>query len=166
MILLRRALPGLMGESLARAIWLLSHATNHPDISWTKRNWIPRAIEEQVRAALRWSTSEVYSLVTAVESRARDGEPGWERGGLGECLWHLLAPDPDLRRLAREAVGLTLEAGDLDAAFRLLVIAQYVADDPAQEADEVLRRHPDLLAHELTASLTEELLRSGEVPVY
>lgn len=166
LILLRHALPGLSGDSLARAIWLLSHATNHPDIFWTKRNWIPRAIEEQVRAALRWSASEVYLLVAAVESRASEGEPGWERGGLGQCLWHLLAPDPDLRRRAQEAVGLALNDGNLDAAFRLLVIAQYVAGDSAQEVDELLRRHPDLLAHELTAWLAEEVRQSGEVPVY
>ena len=105
-------------------------------------------------------------MVAAAESRARDGEPGWERGGLGQCRWHLLTPDPDLRWRAREAVGLALDEGDLDAAFRLLVIAQYVADDRAQEVNEALRRHPDLLAHELTAWLADELLWSGEVPVY
>jgi hypothetical protein len=46
------------------------------------------------------------------------------------------------------------------------VIAQYVAGDSAQEVDELLRRRQDLLAHELTAWLAEEVRQSGEVPVY
>ena len=166
LIMLRRVLPSLRAESLSRTIWLLSHATNHPDILWTERNWIPRAIEEQVRASLRWSTSEVYSLVAAVEIRTKAGEPGWERGGLGQCLWHVLAPDPNLRRQAREALALALDDGELDTAHRLLVIAQYLADNSAQEVDELLLRHPDLLSHELTAWLIEEVQRAGELPVY
>lgn len=166
LILLRRALPGLDGYSFMRALVALSHATDHPDIFWSKKNWIPRAIEDQARATFRWSASELYLLVAAVEARAREGDLSWERGGLGQCLWHLLAPDPGLRRRAEDAIGLALDDGDLDAAFRLLVIAQYRASDADREVTDLLGRYPNLLSHELMAYFADEVQRVGAIPVY
>lgn len=166
-ILLRRALLSLAGESLRRAIWLLSHVASNPDIFWHSENWIPPAIEDEVKPSLRWSAAEVYHLVSAVEAAAQAGDaPGWERGGLGQCLWHLLAEDPGLLAAARSAIGLAVADGDLDAAFRILVIAQFRAKDSLAEVTAALEQHPELGTHELATELTEAVRAEGYVLVY
>lgn len=166
-ILLRRALLNLSGESLRRAIWLLSHVAAHPDILWHSGNWIPRAIEDEVRPWLRWSPAEVYHLVSAVEAAAQAGDaPGWERGGLGQCLWYLLAEDPGLLAAARYAIGLAIADGDLDAAFRILIIAQYRAKDSLAEITTALEQHPALRTHDLAEELAEAVRAEGYVSVY
>ena len=79
-----------------------------------------------MRDAFRWSPRELYDLIALVE---HDSEhwPGWERGGLGQCLWCLLIEDPDLHRKSRRALACAMDNDDLDSALRLLVIHQYAA---------------------------------------
>ncbi|MDN5767828.1 MAG: DUF4365 domain-containing protein [Humibacillus sp.] len=166
-ILLRRALLNLSGESLRRAIWLLSHLVPHPDILWHSGNWIPRTIEDEVRPWLRWSPAEIYHLVSAVEAATEDDEvPGWVRGGLGQSLWHLLVEDPGLLAGARSAMSLAVAQEDLDAAFRLLIIAQYRAKDSLAEITTAMEQHPELRSHELAAELAEAVRAEGYVSVY
>lgn len=162
-ILLRRALPGLKEVSLRNAIVRLSHLTPHPDIFWHQGNWIPPEIERQVEPTFQWSPQEVHHLVQAVE-----GLGGvWERGGLGQCVWSLLIMDRDLRSNVLPAVGMALAAGHLDAAFRLLIIQQYLArEDPATAVRQVLATHPQLKDHHLTEELLLLIAEFGRLDVY
>lgn len=59
MILLRRLLPHMRGSSLLDGITVLAHATPHPDILWSPRNWISTPVKEEVQAAMHWSSSEL-----------------------------------------------------------------------------------------------------------
>src|SRR5947199_384619 len=79
-------------------------------------------------------------LVCAIESLDEPGS-GWERGGLGQCLWSLLAEDPNLLRSVPMAIDLALTREELDAAFRLLIIYQYLAEDPLVVVKDALDRH-------------------------
>jgi hypothetical protein len=164
-LLLRRMLPALEGESLRHAIEVLSHLTPHPDIFWHHGNWIPPEIERQVQPTFRWSSQEVCDLVRAVEHMDEEGS-GWERGGLGQCLWCLLIEDPDLRSSVLPAIGLALTSDDLDAAFRLLIIHQYLADDPLAAAREAIAMHPGVGAHLYTGELLRLIAEFGSVDVY
>lgn len=165
-ILLRRSLLSLEGEPLIRAIAFLSHIGDHPDIFWHKGNWIPEHIARQVRRSFRWSAVEVHYLLKAVEERIRQGDAGWDRGGLGQCLWHLLAPDQNLTEAATDAIGIFLRDDDLDCAFRALTLAQGRALDPRSVVSAAMHRFPRLDEHELAREYLAEVERHGFVPVY
>ena len=165
-ILLRRSLLSLEGEPLVRAIAFLSYLAGHPDILWHKGNWIPEHIADQVQPTFRWSPAEVHHLLRAVEERIREGEGGWVRGGLGQCLWHLLAADKNLTEVATEVIGIFLRDDDLDSAFRALTLAQGRARDPYAAVVTAMTRYPKLAEHELASYYVAEVERYGFVPVY
>jgi hypothetical protein len=114
----------------------------------------------------RWSAQEVCDLVRAVEHLTKDGDAGWERGGLGQCLWSLLIEDPDLRSAVLPAIGLALNVEDLEAAFQLLVIHQYLAEDPLVAARESIALHPGVREHVYTRELLQQIAEFGFVDVY
>lgn len=163
-LLLRWALPSLSGEPLRDSIKILSHLTPHPDIFWHSGNWVPPEIERQVQPAFRWSAQEVCDLVCAVEHLEEAG--GWERGGIGQCLWSLLIEDTNLLASASVAIGFALARGDSDAAFRLLIIYQYLADDPLAAAEDALGRYPELRAHPYANELVRDITEFGRIDVY
>jgi hypothetical protein len=87
-------------------------------------------------------------------------------GGLGQCLWHLLAEDKNLTVAATEAIGLFLNNDDLDSAFRALTLAQGRARDPRAAVADAIRRFPMLAEHELAPEYVAEVESWGFVPVY
>jgi len=90
----------------------------------------------------------------------------WERGGLGQCLYHLLVEDPSLRATLPHSLPIALSAGHLDAAFRLLILIQYLVNDAYAAADEALTQNPALQAHWFTAEFMEQIAEFGFVDVY
>jgi hypothetical protein len=80
LIILRRLILDLNPVALRKAIALLSHATPHPDIFWTKENWIPQEIEEQVQTTFRWTPQEIARMISVLDPEE------WGRGTLGQCL--------------------------------------------------------------------------------
>lgn len=164
-ILLRYSLGFLQGESLKTAIAVLSHLTPNPDIFWHRDNWVPPEIESEVRPTFRWSAQELFSLVSAVERLDEPGA-GWERGGLGQSLWSILAVDRGLSSVTLPAIALAIEGGDLDSAFRILIIHQYLAEDPPLAARDAVDRYPALLRHWFAGELFDELSEFGFFNVY
>lgn len=163
LLMLRRALPSLEGNSLHDAITVLSHLTPHPDIFWHAGNWVPPEIERQVQPAFTWSAREVCDLVCAVE-HLDEGDNSWERGGLGQSLWMLFTQDRQLRTVLPSALRLAVDLGDGDAALRLLVIHQYLADDPLSAARSALDRYPILRSHDLSDELVRQIEEFGRLP--
>lgn len=165
LILLRRLLPSLAGRSLYDAISVLAHVTPHPDILWTKHNWIPQAVEEAVRATFRWRPDELADLVHAVESMD-DGGASWQRGGLGQSLWSIMVIDPGLCARLPAAIRACVEDERIEAAVRLLVCYQYLTDDPADDVDAIVRTHPELLDDEMGRLVVAHLHEWGRFPIY
>jgi Domain of unknown function (DUF4365) len=165
-LLLRRSLLSLDGEPLIRAIVVLSHLVDHPDIFWHKGNWVPQHIKQQVRPTFRWPAVEVHHLLKAVEERISEDDGGWKRGGLGQCLWHLLAEDPELTAAATEAIGMFLDDDDLESAFSALTLAQGSAHDPRTTVADAMRRFPALAEYHLAQDYLELVESYGFVPVY
>lgn len=165
LILLRRMLPGMEGRSLLDGINVLAHATPHPDIFWTKNNWISPAVEDEVRTALRWSVDELASLVHALETMD-EGGVDWQRGGTGQSLWSIMVVDPDLCEKLPMAVRTCVEADQLQAALRLLICWQYLAEDPVTVVEAAMKEHPALAEEEMAGYLVEQVREWGRLDVY
>jgi hypothetical protein len=165
LILLRRLLPSLSGRSLIDGIHVLAHVTPHPDILWTKQNWIPPLVEEPVQASFRWSPDELTKLVHAVETMD-EGGGDWRRGGVGQSLWSIMVIDPDLCGKLPVAIRNAVDAGQIQAAVRLLVCYQCLADDPVADVDAIMRAHPALAENEMASWIVEELQERGRFDVY
>jgi hypothetical protein len=165
LILLRHLLPVLHGLSLRDGIAALAHATPHPDIAWSSRNWISGPVEQEIAAAMRWTPSELVSLVHGVEQLDADFL-GWERGGVGQSLWSIMAMDPNLLSSLRIAVRLAADEKKLEAAVRLLVCFQWLAGDPLVDVLNVLEEAPSLREHEWVRTLVAELRAHGRLDVY
>lgn len=84
LLILRRFIADLLPTALRRAIWLLSHVGSHPNIFWTKDNWIKPEAEKLLLPSFRWSPEEIEHMLRAVEP------DDYGRGTLGECLDVLL----------------------------------------------------------------------------
>jgi hypothetical protein len=165
LILLRRLLPGLRAYSLLDGVSVLAHATPHPDIGWSPRNWISEPVKNEVAAAMRWTPSELVNLVHEVEQLGED-VLGWERGGVGQSLWSLMVMDPDILRLLRVATRLAVEETKLDAAARLLICYQWMADDPLADVLCLLDELPSLVDHSWVRMLVSEMREHGRIDVY
>lgn len=165
LILLRRMLPWLEGRSLLDGINVLAHATPHPDIFWTKTNWISPAVKNEVRKALRWTADELAALVHAVETMDDEGVD-WQRGGVGQSLWSIMVVDPELRSKLSSSIRTCVEAGWPQAALRLLICHQYLADDPVAVVEAVLKEYPTLADEEMAGYLVEHVHEWGRLDVY
>lgn len=165
LILLRRVLTSLSGRSLYDGISVLAHATPHPDIFWTKQNWISPLVEKAVQASFRWSPDELAELVNGVETFDDEGSD-WQRGGIGQSLWSIMVVDPELHAKLPSAIRRAVEAGRMKAAVRLLVCLQYLADDPVAEVDTLIQAHPSLAQHEMARVVVEHLHDHGRFDVY
>jgi len=165
LVLLRRLLPGMKGLSLWDGITALAHATPHPDIGWNPRNWISKPVEQEIAASMRWSPSELVSLVHEVEQL--DSEIlGWERGGVGQSLWSLMVMDPEILRKLRLATKFAVDEEKLDAAARLLICYQWMADEPLADVLNLLDEVPRLGTHQWVGILLGELREHGRIDVY
>ncbi|WP_104044325.1 DUF4365 domain-containing protein [Arthrobacter sp. ZGTC412] len=165
LILLRRLLPSMSGESLLVGITVLAHVTHHPDIFWSERNWITPLIKNEVRATLQWSAGELATLVNAVETMD-DGGSEWRRGGVGQSLWSIMVVDPDLCQKLPGAIGICVAAGQLQAALRLVICYQYLADDSVAVVDAMMEEHPRLAEEEMAGYLVEQVHEWGRLDVY
>ena len=87
LLIMRRFIMDLLPDALRRAIWLLSHVGSHPNIFWTKDNWIKPEAKKQLLCSFRWSPEEITHILRAVD------HSDYGRGTLGERLHVLLYED-------------------------------------------------------------------------
>ncbi|MBB3602787.1 hypothetical protein FHT40_002448 [Mycolicibacterium sp. BK556] len=165
LLLLRRLLPSLRQRSLIDGVSVLAHATAHPDIFWTPRNWISPPVEDEVRASFRWSVDEVVELIHQIETMD-DGGADWQRGGVGQSLWSILVVDPALCNKLPSAIRAAMEAARTRAAVRLLICFQYLTESPEQDVDELIAATPGLRDVEDVGWVVEHLRKWGRFDVY
>ncbi len=165
LILLRRLLPSMAGLSLLDGITVLAHVAPHPDIFWTRQNWITPLIEDEVLAALRWSSEELATLVHAVETMD-EGGVDWQRGGIGQSLWSIMMVDPDLCRKLPGAIRICVEADHLQAALRLVICYQYLVEDPVATVDAIMKKYPSLATDKMAGWIVEHLHEWGRIDIY
>ncbi len=121
LILIRHLLGVFKGEDLRVAIYVLAHATAHPDIFWTKDNWIPETVCTNVRPYLQWSEAEIARLMKSASWEE------WQRGCPGQDIYSLLSQDPQIATKMGEVAIRALKDGDDDLAWSAMYLVIYWA---------------------------------------
>lgn len=73
------------------AVVTLAMTTSHPDVFWTKQNWIPELVSTTVRKRCRWTAIDIAALLDEID------ETGMDRGTIGQTVFHVLNLDQDLQ---------------------------------------------------------------------
>lgn len=160
LILLRRLVLELRPRAARRAIAALSHAAPHPDILWTKDNWIPPEVESQVHPSFRWSPEELVYMLGVLETEE------WGRGTLGQCLDVLLYEDPNVVPKLRIAIGFLLADGDTTRAVRAATVLFAHSHDARGELSHLLATHPRLAEDEWFEGVSEAVREDGHFSLY
>lgn len=66
------------------AVGTLALTTSHPDVFWTKQNWIPELVSTTVRTRCRWTAIDIAALLDEID------ETGMDRGTIGQTVFHVL----------------------------------------------------------------------------
>ncbi len=138
LIALRRLVSHLDVEPTRYAIWRLSHAAHHPDILWHGENWLNEETQRTLRLSYQFSPQEAACLMSSVHAEE------WQRGGLGQALYHVLACDPYLVQTAAATLGVLLADDNVPAAAHLLGTAATVSADPRAFVEEMQHLYPQM----------------------
>lgn len=160
LLLLRRFLMDLQPKAVRRAIWLLSHVGSHPNIFWTKDNWINPQAEQQLLPTFRWSPEELAHMISAVD------HSDYGRGTLGECLDVLLYEDPGIVAKLHLAIALLLKCPDHTHAVRATTLILAHSKDQKQRIDQISRDYPALLQHEWFGEIANSVCNFGDLSLY
>lgn len=151
---LRAAIPAIDEGALPAVVRVLSSLTSHPDRYWTASNWIEDSVRKPVREMFRWTPHEVIRL-----ARAADGE--WERGTIGQDVTLLLAEDPNVRDILKEAVDKTY-ASDVDESWILFCLyLEFFRDDALEVMMEKLPTYPAFRRHPAFEAVREHIEKYG-----
>jgi hypothetical protein len=160
LILLRRLILHLRGFAIRDAIFLLSHAGDHPDIFWTPLNWIPPDIEVQVRRTFRWSAEEIAHMFRALDIEE------WGRGTLGQSLDVLFYAEPKVTEKLRGSVGFLIDDGDVDRAVRAATLVLSHSSDALRDLAWLIGNYPALSEHEWFQDLVALVRAHGTFSLY
>jgi hypothetical protein len=157
---MRRFVMDLEPKALRRAIFLLSHAGSHPNILWTKDNWIPPHVEEQILPSFRWSRDEIARMLRAADYS------DWGYGTLGECLDVLFYEDPNIVAELHIAIKLLLKDPEKEHAVRAATLALTHSKDKRKELSALMQEHPALMDEEWFQEVSAAVNESGEFSLY
>jgi hypothetical protein len=160
LLLLRRLIQELQLPATRRAIGALSHAGMHPDIFWTKDNWIPKAIVEEVRTSFHWSPEEIAHMIEAIDPEE------WGRGTLGQSFDVLMYEDPDVVTKLRAAVTLILGRGNLVGGVRVAMLALSHSRDARHELSLLIQEQPTLTDDESFREIAAAVREFGSFSIY
>lgn len=157
MLLVRNCLRTFRDEAVGSAIVALAHAASHPDILFHAENHVPARVAELMKAAFLWTPDDLITLF-----RAAPWSVGWDRGSLGQCLYHLLIVDPDYEVKVRSVIR-PLAQVDLDAAFAALYLTLYWSNKPRETFESIMSEIPRVGEHELIGQVGSALAEFGFV---
>jgi hypothetical protein len=160
LLIMRRFIMDLLPESLRRAIWLLSHVGSHPNIFWTKDNWIKPEAEMQLLPSFRWSPEEIAHMLRAVE------HSDYGRGTLGECLDVLLYEDANVVPKLHITIKLLLEEQDATLAVRAGTLALTHSRDQCKQLARLTKEYPALMEHEWFRDIAAAVREDGNLSLY
>ena len=160
LILLRRLVLDLGEEALRYAIVLLSHAPPHPDIFWTKDNWIPPAVAHEAQTTFRWAVDELARFIGVIDVS------DYGRGTIGQCLDVLLYEDPTVVEQLHSAVGLLLAQGKKDCAVRAASLLLSHSKDGRTDLFRLKTNYPALMEHEWFIGIAETVRNFGKFWLY
>ncbi|TWU14743.1 hypothetical protein CA54_36120 [Symmachiella macrocystis] len=158
---LRYLLNSLDDDCLRLAVVVLTHTTPHPDILWTKDNWIPQEICDAVCAHFRWTPQEIFKLLSIIEPEE------FVRGGMGEHVYMTIVQDPAFRTKVEDAIELALESNNEDAAWYSFYLCVYWAGQNAREKlKQLVTRFPDLQSLDFFSETVTIVNQEGYVTLF
>ena len=160
LLIMRRFIMDLLPESVRRAIWLLSHVGSHPNIFWTKDNWIKPETEKQLLPSFRWSPEEIAHMLRAVEHSDYGG------GTLGECLDVLLYEDANVVPKLHITIKLLLEKLDTTQAVRAATLALTHSRDQRKRLAILISDYPTFMEHEWFQDIAASIHEGGNLSLY
>ena len=160
LLVLRRFIADLLPEALRRAIWLLSHVGSHPNILWTKDNWIKPEAETLLLPSFRWSPEEIEQMLRAVSPE------DYGYGTLGECLDVLLYEDTNVVAKLSITIKLLLNDTEKAQAIRAASLALTHSRDQRQELARLLREYPALMEHEWFQGISAAVEEGASFSLY
>jgi hypothetical protein len=160
LLLLRRLILELRGPALRTAIAGLSHGTPHPDIYWTKDNWIPPDIIRQVRPSFRWSLEEIAHMLQVIEPEE------WGRGTLGQCVDMLISEDPEAIAKLKKVVRLLVERSTESATISAAMLALTHSLNPRDDLRLIVQEYPELLRSDWFREMAATTEEFGSLSLY
>lgn len=86
-LLLASLFSRLPEETRHIAVETLAMATSHPDVFWSRDNWIPTHIKVDLHDKLQWTDIDVIALLSEID------DEGIQRGSIGQSVFHVLDMD-------------------------------------------------------------------------
>jgi hypothetical protein len=129
-LLLGALLHRLPGDARRVAVDALAMTTPHPDVLWTKGNWIPERVGREVQERMSWGASDIAALLAEID------DEGIQRGSYGQTIYYVLKLDREVEsKLFRAALDRALAD---DVRFWAAAIALYIAYEEAPALLELL----------------------------
>lgn len=161
-LILLRYLIGLLSDlPLKCAVSVLAHATPHPDILWSRHNWISDHVQSLLKPYFCWTHDEICRLFAAFDWTE------WERGNCGQDLYMLLTQDSQIeQKMERVAVDF-LQRDDDEHAFGALYLVIYWAGEQGREKyEELVSEYPGFRSLGLSGELEYILGDVGHVSLF
>lgn len=155
LVALRRTFLALDRGARVEGLHALACCTPHPDILWTKDNWLPKPIKDRVCASMRWTDGELICLMRLV-----DDETGLARGSIGQSIAMLILQDPDASTKLGELAVLLAEV-DSDTAAWTVFLACGLSRFPVEQWASLVARAPALRATPTGDWIDERLQADG-----
>lgn len=131
LLLLAALVHRLPKEARRNAIGALAMTTSHPDVFWTRDNWIPDNVSRVIQRRVSWTDLDVYALLAEID------EDGIQRGSFGQTVYHVLALDRDLNpKLVRTA--LNRDQPDRIRLWSAAILLYVAGNDAAAVMDQLL----------------------------
>lgn len=146
-------------ETRRDALAALAMCARHPDIFWTRNNWIPDAVKAAVRSRTSWTPPDVDAFLGMID------EHGIGRGTIGQNVFHVL----ELDRCLADRLFETAVSKHRPKSVRLwaAIILVYQAQEDAPElVARLLRLAPDLTEQDLFVGLVDHVGEWGSLDLF
>ena len=161
LVALRRSFLALDDRSSRSAVVALSFCTPHPDVFWTRENWLPPAIQRAVCDSMGWSVQEAWRLLGFIGP-----EGGFARGSFGQCVYMLLVQHPHCVDLMRQTA-MTVASEDPDVTlWAVLLLLHLSGRRGPEEWSELLAARPEIANMPLAAEYAEALRVYGYISAW
>ena len=156
LIAIRRSFLAMDDQASRSAAVALSLCTPHPDVLWTRDNWLPPAIQRAVCDSMQWDVQEAWRLLALIGP-----EGGFGRGSFGQYIYMLLVQDPDCPGLMRRtAMAAASEDPDI-TLWAVLLLLHLSGREGPQEWTALLEARPEIATMPMAAEYAETLTVDG-----
>ena len=146
-------------ETRRDALAALAMCTRHPDVYWTRNNWIPETVKAEVRSRTNWTPPDIEAFLGMID------EDGIGRGTIGQDVFHVLEMDRCLAdRLFETAV--TRQRQDSVRLWAAVILVYQAQVDAPELVARLLRLAPDLAEQEMFAVLVDHLREWGSLDLF